>query len=289
MSATVEIDDVRMRDALNRLVSLGLDTGRVLRVEGRKLLKEIIKRTPPDDRAQGENAIKEDIFGGRKVSLGRGNKVTTIGIFYIIGENPRATRKKGGDIMLFASKDGSEIFGTEANHYKPNATIQEMDEVHQAARSRATGRVSIAGSMTRTVGRWRFVDRMTVKRSTANRYFRHVKQRVGKMKGGWGMAAQAVGITLPSWVSRHATVSNGYVIDRLGNGDSPSLTVANTTNGVKTKTLSAVKRALHKTPPGSDPPENPVSYQHQPPPQNRILAVTERNRWRAVADWLTTR
>ena len=31
-----------------------------------------------------------------------------------------------------------------------------------------------------------------------------------------------------------------------------------------------------KTPPGSDPPENPASY--QPPPQNRILAPTRRNR-----------
>ena len=37
-----------------------------------------------------------------------------------------------------------------------------------------------------------------------------------------------------------------------------------------------------QTPPGSDPPENPVSY--QPPPQNRILAVTERNCGREAAD-----
>lgn len=245
MNATVTIEDVRMRDALNRLAALGLDTGRVLRVEGRKLLKEIIKRTPPDDRAQGENAIKQDIFGGRKVNLGHGNRITTIGIFYVIGENPRATRKKNGDVMLFASNDGSEIFGTESNHYRPNASIQEMAEVHQAARSRATGRVSIAGSMTRAVGRWRFVDRMTVKRSAANRYFRHVKKSVGKMKGGWGQAAQAVGISLPSWVSRHASTANGFVIDLLGKGDSPSLTVGNTTNGVRKKTMSAVSRALH--------------------------------------------
>ena len=40
-----------------------------------------------------------------------------------------------------------------------------------------------------------------------------------------------------------------------------------------------------KTPPGSDPPENPVSY--QPPPQNRILAVTERNRVNVATKRLT--
>lgn len=245
MSATVEIDDIRLRESLNQLAALGLETGRVLRVEGRRLLKEIIKRTPPDDRAQGENAIKQDIFGGRKVNLGKGNRITTIGIFYIIGENPRATRKKGGDIMLFASKDGTEIFGTEANYYKPNASVAEMDAIHQAARSKATGRVSIAGSMTHSVGRWRFIDRMTVKRSAANRYFRHVKQNVGKMKGGWGVAAQSVGVSLPSWISRHANSSNGYVLDRLQKGDSPSIIIGNTTKGVRSKTLSAVKRALN--------------------------------------------
>ena len=40
-----------------------------------------------------------------------------------------------------------------------------------------------------------------------------------------------------------------------------------------------------KTPPGSDPPENPVFY--QPPPKNRILAVAERNRVNVAPKRLT--
>jgi hypothetical protein len=40
-----------------------------------------------------------------------------------------------------------------------------------------------------------------------------------------------------------------------------------------------------QTPPGSDPPENPVSF--QPPPQNRILAVTERNQPYAAQERFT--
>ncbi len=242
MSTTVQIDDVRFRDALNRLASLGLQTGRVLKVEAKALLREIIKRTPPDDRAQGENAIKQDIFGGRKVNVGGGNLVKTIGIFFIIGENANAAQGKDG-AAYFPRRGGG--YAVEHNYWKPNATVQEMADVHNAARSRATGRVSIAGSMTKKVGRWRFVDRMTVKRSAANRYFRHIKQHVGKLKGGWAVAANALGINLPSWITRHANANQGFVLDDLGNGPSPSITIGNTSKGARSKTESAVKRALY--------------------------------------------
>ena len=243
MSATVKVDDVKMRDALNSLVDLGLDTGRVLKVEARRLLKEVIKRTPPDDRAQGENAIKEDIFGGRRVNLGRGNVIKTIGIFWIIGDASKPQFRNDGVAQFFTNQ--GEVIGTEQRFYRPNASVEEMQRVHEAARSSATGRVSIAGSMTHSVGRWRFVDRMSVKKSTANRYFRFIKQHVGKMKGGWAVAAKSLGVNVSAWIDRHAGSQNGYVNQSLGKTDSPFITIGNTSRGVEKKMASAVKRALH--------------------------------------------
>ena len=47
MSATLEIESEKFRLELNRLAGLGLEFGRILKVESRRLVKTFINFTPP--------------------------------------------------------------------------------------------------------------------------------------------------------------------------------------------------------------------------------------------------
>lgn len=231
VNATVQIDDVKLRDALNRLAALGLDTGRVLRVESRRILESIIRQAPPSDQALGKGAVKTDL---RRVFMP------------VEGSIIRKARKtsQGGFQILWATSTG-QVFASRPEHFKPDAGPSELAALHQQHRG-ANGRVSGMGARVKKQGNQLNVfNRYVVPRAAFNRYQREKLANVGKLRAGFGHAAQQVGAMLPSWVRRNLTPDTGYVHDNLKTGDSPSLTAGNTAPGSSTRLRSIVNRAVN--------------------------------------------
>ena len=81
------------------------------------------------------------------------------------------------------------------------------------------GRRTRTGSFTRDVGRWKFIDKMTVGKKSLNNYLKYIFQRVGLSKAGWVKAGSTFGkVTgIPNWVSRHLDKAKGTAsIKRTG-------------------------------------------------------------------------
>jgi len=230
MSATVHIDDVRLRDALNRLASLGLDTGRVLRVESRRILESIIKQSPPPDQALGKGAVETDlrrVFLPVEASILRKARKTSMGGFQI----------------LWATGSGG-VFAARQDRFRPDASQPELAALHAQQRG-ANGRVSGMGARVKKEGSLNVFNRYVVPRAAFNRYQRERLAHVGKMRAGFGHAAQKVGSMLPSWVRRNLTPDTGYVHDNLKTGDSPSLVAGNTAPGSASRLRGIVNRAVN--------------------------------------------
>jgi len=191
---------------MNQLVTqLNADGRQLLKEEMRLLLRDIIRFTPPKSHAQGRNAIKGDLFGGKK----RLKKVQgTVGIFQRIGTSALVPPRKDGETVgVRLGWEQSKTIRIFKKFWRPNASVQEMEKFYKQFQNPRTGR---PGWVTRSViGRWKVQDQMWVSDAAANRFFRYLAQRVGYAKAGWIKAAKAVGLDLPGWVMRHEAYSKG--------------------------------------------------------------------------------
>ena len=191
----------------------------VLEKQGRLFIKEMIKWTPPASQGktgkkaheQGKMAITSDLLG---LKGGRSKEQRTAGVFVVMkDEFLKANAKQYGKsqhVRLFVKKDGT-VYGTDRQHFRPNATNAEMYAHHQSMR-RKGGRVSTAGGATRDVGRWKFIDQMVVSRSAYLRYERMIQKRVGILAGGWNAAAKRFGYRPPAWVAKHGESSGAAML-----------------------------------------------------------------------------
>lgn len=230
---TITVDTTGLSANLNALHDAMIgrgqiaDAGTLVKDEARLLLKAIIKLTPPKNLAQGRNAIKQDLFGGRNI----GGNQRSRGIFFILQnwmENQEASRNT---TRLWTTKKG-DVFGVENTKYKPSATISEMREHHFRNRSNRTKQVSTAGSRDRQVGRWRFIDRVAVGKTAARRYLLDAGKTVGWMKGGWANSYVALGGKVKAWIGRHVGKAHGQIIELVLTGETPSIAFHNTTKNI---------------------------------------------------------
>lgn len=154
---------------------------------------------------RGENAILTDAFGSRAGSS-RG-KTKRSGIFFVADETMlRKFRKEnpGGETeRLFLRKDGT-VWATEKRYYHPGASVADMNAHH--AQYWNNGRMSSAGTKTRDIGRWKFIDRMVVGPGAQKRWLKARYQRVGFLAAGWLNAANELKVArVPAWIKRHTT------------------------------------------------------------------------------------
>lgn len=234
MTPTVQIDDLQLRNRLNQLAGFGLQTGRVLRVESRRLLQDIIKELPPKQRRQGESAIKLDLL---KVFFPVDSHAITFA--------RRAQKKAVADYVPLWTDAGRLFACTHAN-FKPDLDANGMAAIHRQKRN-AIGRVSGGGRMFIKAGPKRtMVNRIVVKRTEFNRYAREAATHVGKLKAGFAIALTSVGGSQPEWVMRNAQPTEGFVVNDLQNGPSPSITVGNTSAGANRITASVVQKAVER-------------------------------------------
>lgn len=253
MAGTLKIDDLQFRDKLNQLSSRIGDSGRVLRVEMKALLREIIMDTPPqggktsrvddssgivrqvDDevsaRQQGENAVGRDLMSIFSVIPDK--------VHDIMKREEARTRVQ--DIVINLS--GSRKFVVDKQFF--GKSIEQMRAFHHSQRSKATGRTPrIRLHRLDGMGRNKSYRFLTVSQTMFKTYKREVVRQVGKQKGGWAVAANSIGLRVPNWIGRHARAENGYIFDQSADKQFPSITVGNTTAGAATNTGRIVAYAV---------------------------------------------
>jgi hypothetical protein len=149
---------------------------------------------------QGENAIKSDLFGGRRRS---GARYASIGLFQRIGNStiqpPKRERTETAAVRL--GWESSKTIRIYWKFWRPSASVAEMNNFHLRYRNKY-GRVPFVSQS--TIGRWKVQDQMWISNDTADNYLRWVQQWVGWSKAGFASAALACGIRIPAWVRRHA-------------------------------------------------------------------------------------
>lgn len=187
-----------------------------LRAQMKTVVRNVIRITPPGHFVRtntgssvvagtaalkvGQNAIKTDLLGGRR---GAGRK--RYGIFMVIGED-LLNKRFGSDPIagdfhrLWVTKDG-RVYGTQMHYYRPDASIQEMAAHHRQYFK--NGRMSSAGSYTRDIGRWKWIDQMIVSKAAWDAYYNEVKARVFWLAAGWNAAAREFGVSVPKMISKH--------------------------------------------------------------------------------------
>jgi hypothetical protein len=197
-------------------------------MNARLLCVEFARRTQPfgTETRDGEKAIARDLLGGKK----RYGIFSTLTAF--VASNYE--RYKTGNIRLFVKKDGT-VYGTDTAHFLDGATAATLRQIHKGAFQ--NGRMSSAGSGTRNIGRWKFVDKYFVPDSTLSDYVKSQQAKSGMAKSGWAACAKQLkkvvsgSMTrgIPKWVTRHLGDYNfGTVEDRTGNIFSPTVVLTNT-------------------------------------------------------------
>lgn len=184
MSLRYEMDLVRYRHTLNQFVTeLRANKVFLLREEMRLLLRDILRFTAPNSLKQGRNAVRGDMsrlaapLDPAKIKIPRlAELVRERNVDGILKFTKNLKGQWGGRRLLDANTLGPE---------------------HLRARNRY-GRVGRSNRNMAFLTDWR-------------RYTTNIQSRVGWTKCGWFRAAQAVGLRLPAWITRHqAYAPSGY-------------------------------------------------------------------------------
>lgn len=225
----VSLNSSKLDYALQRLASAArVELGKVIKQEGGNVAKSIMMILPPTPspgttkprgsglslkaKQQGENAIKSDLFGGRRRS---GARYASIGLFQRIGSSTieyESTGRRFYDDRLRKRKrtetaavrlgwERSKTIRIYFKFWRPNASDGDLSNFHLRYRNKY-GRIPfVSQSM---IGRWKVQDQMWISNDTADRYLSAVQSRVGYAKAGFAAAALACGMRLPAWVRRHS-------------------------------------------------------------------------------------
>ena len=196
----------------------------------RVLCVELSRRTQPfgneSAKKVGEKAIVRDLLG---------RNMQRAGIFSVIGQaiGNNYEEYSTGNVRLFVRKDGS-VYGTDKSHFRPDTTETDMRSFHK--RFFKNGKMSSAGSRTRDIGRWKFIEKMFVSEGAMDAYMQARFRTVGWAKAGWAACAKELRRVFtgsptrgfPQFV-RKLDSYNSDVIDNTSNLKEPSVTLINTT------------------------------------------------------------
>lgn len=224
MKVSIQSDSAKLELALAQLaLAARVDLGRVIKQEGGNVAKSIMMIMPPTASSsgtdggppktsglskaaqqQGENAIKSDLFGGRKKMIKK--QVTSLGIFQRIGSStlqpPKRARTQTAAVRL--GWERSKTIRIYFKFWNQNASAATMGKFHRRYRDRY-GRIGYVDR--NPIGRWQVQDQMWISNDSADRYLALVQSRVGWSKAGFAAAAMACGIRVPAWVRRHASAA----------------------------------------------------------------------------------
>lgn len=232
MSTSLQFDDARFTDSLNRMAAFIGDAGKVVKFEAAALVKELQRRTPPNDLASGRRAVEKDL---RR-------------IFLPLDKRDLATankmERKNGGVKLWVTSGGN-VFYADAEKMKLQAGASELYTIHD--RHREKGRVKGLGQgghrFTKRADKEIFANRYVVNAAAFYELARRKIANVGTMKSGWGAAADLLGVRQPNWVKRAQKPRNGSVTAQLS-GPNSFVEISNTTPGVATEMGHVFRGAL---------------------------------------------
>lgn len=221
---------------MGELQGFGLSTGRILKVETRRLLESVMRQTHPKSAAQGNAAVKKDLL---KVFHPVSDRIVN-------GATPM-TGSASGFVKLWVEPGGKKVVSVKTPNFKPSATLETMAAIHKSTRGR-DGRVTGTGfGIRREVrGKLNFINRVVIREGAFKAYQKQVLSHVGKLRSGFARAFVAVGGSVPAWVKKHAQGTHGptgFVTMNL-EGAKPNITIGNTAAGAEPRLGGIVQRAL---------------------------------------------
>jgi hypothetical protein len=159
-----------------------------LRYQGKLLAQELIKKTPPDTRAQGRHAVERDIK--RAVRPLRPQDFKSKKIRSLI----RKRDYQALEAVFRRFPDSSDLRNVSVVPFDP--------KLHTEIRDRR-GRVK------------KFQRKATPDYNEVREYIAHTQSHVGQAKGGWAASFIGLGGRPAAWIAQHA--SAGSFEDHAGN------------------------------------------------------------------------
>lgn len=257
MSFQVKLNKAQFASDVRRLMKLTNKTmGEVLDEQAGLFARDGMRFTPPFgnapitesftvQRKAGENAIITDIVGGGPNAFKSNPKA---GIFVVLPSamvNDSERRKRSGNVFVFADKSG-RAYGVDQEHWKVDAPISELLEHHKKMRSPRTGRVTSAGSRTRDVGRWRFLDKLIIRDTQFEKVKKVLFASVGIAKSAWVLPLSYLGKAsrgIPAWIKRHSKGVASGIYKRTGRDQKVKIVVGNSIPFVQRFAEHVEKRA----------------------------------------------
>lgn len=193
----------------------GSDLQQIIKDEGRLLLKQVIKFTPPDNKAQGARRIEKDL-----------KRIFTP----VAPELIRYVDSRAGlaNINIWLeSKATKRPINYKWDRIDP--TGAGMRDFHRKNRN-SRGRTRSAGNSF-SPSLWK--SAYVVPRNIFERYLKQEQAKSGRLKAGWGPAYERLGGKLQAWVARHKAGAQGSYVDNLSNPTRPSFTLINSGIGAK--------------------------------------------------------
>jgi hypothetical protein len=180
---------------------------KVFRTDAKGFVRDVIAITPPntgktntESKKRGERAVSADLRGGRRSAGRQGGGIITPLADSIIDSALATGIYQSENVRLFVKKDGT-IYGTDRSLFRPDATVETLHSHHK--RYFKNGRMTSAGGRDRTIGRWKFIDKLVVRQSAFNAYLKEVYAKVGGLCAGFNAAARVLGVSVPAWIRRH--------------------------------------------------------------------------------------
>ena len=154
--------------------------------------------------AAGMYAIRRDLMGG-----GAGTSAKRAGLFNVLPDAmvDRAVESgisDAGNVRLFARKDGS-VYGTDRTHFLPDASTSQLEGIHKA--NFIDGKMSSAGARTRDIGRWKFIERYTVRQSAMDAFLAAEFKKVGWLASTLNAIARLTGARIPAYARGKSAAS----------------------------------------------------------------------------------
>jgi len=206
-----EIDFTRWSDQAKHLLRVtGRDAGEVLKSEAALFTLDCVRLTPPNaknpfresfnvQRRAGERAVQNDI---QKIFKSWES-------LQIVQSNPKLAE----ELKKYARRGAVDKAAVLLRRLgvKIPVILAATADLHK----------SLRGAGGRTLRK----PRMVLQTASIGRILRAAQKRVGMEKSGWTAAANALGVKLPAWITRHA--GPGQVQLNLGTPDNQSITVSN--------------------------------------------------------------
>jgi hypothetical protein len=229
---TANIDMTGFNAGVAALIrSVGATSRVVVQKETGELIKELVKRSPPKDRARSQYKAETDVRSR---------------FAYAATGGFRDFAKTSAS----ASSSGVKWYAVDSQHLRGvlpenDMTKESTDAVYREFRKYGrTGRKVLQFKHPRRSQRVMISQKLLVTKKQVGEIVKRVKTKFGRLKAGWLVAVASGNIrisganTPPAWVSVHSNGAKGRFSNNLSEEHNPSFTIANFAKGITDKAMN---------------------------------------------------